>query len=173
MMKVAVMLVMHGSPPRDFPQDERSEFSRLASRLRHASPHERAELEQRFSELDVKMRNWPRTPENDPYWAGSQELAEQLAQVSGFEVFSAFNEFCAPTVELAFDKAVEAGAQTVIAVTPMTTRGSSHAERDIPDALTRAQKNHPDVRLSYAWPFDPRAVAQLLADQVALFVGNG
>ena len=54
-------------------------------------------------------------------------------------------------------------------VTPMTTRGGAHSEKDIPDAVRRAEVRHPEVAYTYAWPLDPAAVAQFLASQIAHF----
>src|SRR4051812_30373449 len=52
---------------------------------------------QRRAEIGAKMRAWPRTAANDPFFAGSQELADHLSQASGCQVVVGFNEFCDPT----------------------------------------------------------------------------
>ena len=62
-MKTAVVLVMHGVPPKDFPRREISELMGLHARLEnpHMPPGEREALAERFGELDQKVRSWPRS----------------------------------------------------------------------------------------------------------------
>ncbi len=74
-MKTAIVLAMHGAPPNDFPKNEIGELFGLHARLEHASGRERAALKRRHEELEAKMRAWPRTIQNDPFFAGSLELA--------------------------------------------------------------------------------------------------
>ena len=74
-VNVSVVLAMHGAPPRDFPRREMAEWFELHGRLEHAGGAERAALEQRFAELDERMRAWPRTAENDPFHASSLKMA--------------------------------------------------------------------------------------------------
>jgi sirohydrochlorin cobaltochelatase len=138
----------------------------LHARLEHAGGPQREALERRHAELDARMRAWPRTEQNDPVWAGSQELAGYLRQATGLEVILGFNEFCAPALDEALDQAA-ARAGSVTVVTPMMTRGGEHSEIDIPAAIERARQRHPRLTVRYAWPFDPGAVAQFLAAQIA------
>jgi len=165
-MKKIILLAMHGAPPRDFPAREMAELFSLHPRIEHAPEPERAGLEQRYAELDARMRAWPRTAENDPFWAGTQELADQLRRVTGLEVVAGFNEFCAPTLDEAFDQAAALAADEVIVVTPMMTRGGEHSESDIPAAVRAAQERHPALSIRYVWPFDMSEVAQFLAAQI-------
>ena len=123
----------------------------------------------RKAELEAKMRAWPRTPANDPFHAGSFELADHLARVSGLDVVVGFNEFCNPTVDDAIEDAVARGAGKIVLITPMMTRGGEHSESDIPAAMHRAQAVHPTVKMVYAWPFDITSVAQFLSAQVQRF----
>jgi len=51
-----IVLAMHGAPPNDFPQHEMAELFGLHARLEHMAGPERAALERRHAELDVKMR---------------------------------------------------------------------------------------------------------------------
>ena len=111
------------------------------------------------------MRAWPRTPDNDPFHAGTQELAGHLRQVTGLEVIAGFNEFCAPSLDEALDQAA-GRADSVVVVTPMMTRGGEHSEIDIPAAIERARERHPRLAIRYAWPFETGAVAQFLAAQI-------
>jgi len=170
-MKTIVVLAMHGAPPNDFPQRETAELFGLHARLEagHVAGPERDALERRYTELDARMRAWPRTAQNDPFWAGSQELAEHLGKASGYEVTVGYNEFCAPTLDDALDQAATHGNR-VIVVTPMTTRGGEHSEVEIPAAIQRARERHPEIGIIYAWPLDVAAIAQFLAAQVARLV---
>jgi sirohydrochlorin cobaltochelatase len=59
------------------------------------------------------------------------------------------------------------GAEKVIVVTPMMTRGGQHAEVDIPAAVRNAQAQHPEIPITYAWPFRISEIAGFLATQIA------
>jgi sirohydrochlorin cobaltochelatase len=117
------------------------------------------------------MRAWPRSVQNDPFYAGSQELAGHLRRETGLEVILGFNEFCAPTLDEAFDQAAGRNATKIIVVTPMMTRGGEHSAVDIPAAVRRAQQRHPGKKFIYAWPFVAEDIARFLAAQVARFLG--
>ncbi len=119
----------------------------------------------RLRELEARLRAHPRDGTNDPFWKGSKDLARELEKACGLPVHLGFNEFCAPSLDEAFDGAA-AGAARVIVVTPMMTRGGEHAERDIPAAISRAQTRHPRVDFKYAWPFDTPAAAGFLAAKI-------
>ena len=165
-MKTVIVLAMHGAPPRDFPEREMGEFFGLHARLEHATGPELAGLERRYAELEAKMRAWPRTPENDRFWAASHELADDLTRIVGAEVIVGFNEFCGPDLDEALEKAIAGDADQIVVVTPMMMRGGQHAEVDIPAAISRVQERHPSVSISFVWPFDSVEVADFLAEQV-------
>ena len=165
-MKVIVILAMHGAPPNDFPKNERDELFSLHSKLEQADEKMREKLKIRHDELDSKMRYWPRTPENDPFWTGSHEMAKQLRTITPHEVIVGFNEFCAPSIAEAIDQEVENKAEKIIVVTPMMTRGGEHSEKDIPKSIQIAQERHPKIPNIYAWPFNIKEVAEYLALQV-------
>lgn len=165
-MKQIIVLAMHGAPPSDFPQEEMAEFFGLYSRLEHGGGPQRHALEKRCDELHAKMRAWPRTPQNDRFWAASLALSQHLSQAAACEVVVGFNEFCAPSLDEALDQTVTRGADRVVVVTPMMTRGGEHAETEIPAAVRRALERHPHVQMHYAWPFETPDVAQFLAAQV-------
>jgi sirohydrochlorin cobaltochelatase len=172
-MKTVIVLAMHGAPPHDFPKQEMLEFFGLHFRLEHAAPGaERAALERHHDELHARMRQWPRTAQNDPFYAASQDLAASLSRVAGYQVVVGFNEFCAPGLDEALDEAVTQGAKRVIVITPMMTPGGEHAQEDIPAAIRRAQKRHPGMLMHYAWPFGVAEVARFLAAQIDRFVGD-
>lgn len=170
-MKKAILLVMHGSPPKDFPRREFGELMGLHSRLGSAEGKEREASLRRHDVLEARVRSWPRSAENDPYWAGSHELAEGLHRVSGLPVYVGFNEFCAPTIIDAIEEAVADGAEDIVVVTPMMTRGGGHAEQDIPQALETAARRHPEIGLRFAWPFESEQVAGFLWSQIRLIGG--
>ena len=168
--RTVVLLVMHGIPPRDFPPQELSEFFMLHTRLERATGTERDHMLERYSALESKMRGWPRTPQNDPFFAASQEMAAGLSKATGYEVATAYNEFCAPDVEEALTQVAARGAGQIIALTPMLTQGGEHADVEIPALLKEFQAAHPSVSVVYAWPFDTAHVAKFLAEQVKRFV---
>jgi len=165
-MASIIVLAMHGAPPNDFPRQETAEFFGLHGRMAHATGAQRQALGQRYNELHVKMRTWPRTAENDPFYAASLEMAEYLSQATGREVIVGFGEFCGPTLDEAFDQAVAKEAESIMVITPMMTRGGEHAERDIPATIERAKKRHPTIPMAYAWPFRLAEVARFLAAQI-------
>ena len=175
-MKTVIVLAMHGAPPLDFPRNEMAEVMGAQHYDGHAQPSEQEGMErdkqirrQRVAALGAKMRAWPRTAENDPFYAGSHELAAHLAAVSGCDVLVGFNEFCDPTVPMALDAAAAEGAAKVVVITPMMTKGGEHSELDISSAVRSAQKRYPGVEIIYAWPFEVTNVAQFLAAQVERF----
>ena len=168
-MKTVIVLAMHGAPPNQVSQREVVELVGLHQALEHVPAFVRAALERRYRHLDAKIRAWPRTVHNDPFWAGSQELAEQLRSATGSEVIVGFNEFCAPTLDAALDQAAQQ-AEQVIVVTPMMTRGGEHSEIEIPNSVKRAQERHPAVTFKYAWPLDSSEVASFLAAQIARLI---
>ncbi len=165
-MTTVIVLAMHGAPPKDVPPREVIELVGLHEGLEHAPAFVRRWLEPRHRKLDARMRARPRTAQNDPFWAGSQNLAEHLHAATGLPVIVGFNEFCAPTLDAALDQAA-GQADKVIVVTPMMTRGGEHSEVEIPETVRRAQARHPSVEFKYAWPLDVTAIAQFLAGQVA------
>jgi len=168
-MTRAIVVATHGSPPKDFPRRELGEFFGLHGRLEFGGldAKARAPLERRFNELDAMMRAWPRTAANDPFFTASQEMAADLGNLTGLATDVGFNEFCAPSVGEALDRAVSGGAEEVFVVTPMLTRGGEHAEMDIPAAIARAAERHPEVQFTFVWPFESRDVAAFLAQRLA------
>ena len=169
-MSIIIALAMHGAPPKDFPKNKLQELMGLHARMEHAPHEDIAQMEQRFNELDSEIRNWPRTPENDPFYAGAQDMAAQLKNASGYEVIVGYNEFCAPRIDEAIDQAVVLGAGKIVVVTPMMTRGGEHAEKEIREDIERGRKKYPGLDICYAWPFETSEVAHFLAAQVKKFV---
>ena len=126
----------------------------------------RSMLESRYAELEKTICSWPRTEQNDPFYAASHALADRLSLTTGYDVIVGFNEFCAPNLDDALDQAAMQGTDRVVVVTPMITPGGEHAEIDIPAAIDKARQRHPDVDFRYAWPFDTGEVAEFLSNQI-------
>ena len=161
-----VVLAMHGMPPKDFSEKEKMEFLRLHSQ--HSKPGVLTpEQMQRHDELDAKMRAWPRTEANDSFHAASYRIAAEMKKANSLEVLVAFNEFCAPTVAQTLDQAASLNKGEVVVVTPMLTRGGSHAELEIPADIEKARQRNPKTAFRYAWPFDSSFVARFLNEQVS------
>ena len=169
-MKRVIVLAMHGAPPLDFPPGELREFFGLHAQMDHAGSPQRAGLAERYAELERKLRSWPRTEENDPFYAGARALANALQRAAGCSVILGFNEFCAPSLDEALDQAAAEGAELVVVITPMMTRGGEHSEHEIPRAVEQAARRNPGVTYRYAWPLELEAVAELLAGQARRFL---
>ncbi len=163
-----IVLAMHGSPPRDFPREDLSEFFRLHAQIQQANSS--APEKDRYSFLNNKMVNWPRTKQNDPFHAASEELATHLNSILGHEVIVGYNEFCAPSFQQALQLAANRNATQIIVATPMMTRGGEHAEKDIPAQIEEFRKRHLNIEITYAWPFESTQIAKFLAEQISRFV---
>jgi sirohydrochlorin cobaltochelatase len=161
----AYVLAMHGAPPKDFPRAELEEFFRLRSRIEAAPQALPSEARGRLESLEHKLRGWPRTEANDPFFVGSMQLAAAIEQESGTKVIVGFNEFCAPRVDEALEQAASWGVRTIVILTPMLTRGGEHAEVEIPASITQARIRHPDIRFEYAWPFSVWRIARFLVSE--------
>lgn len=162
--KPAIVLAMHGMPPSDFPRKDLGDWKTLHSQLTGNIPNKEV-IQQRYDELDRKVRQWPRTRENDLYFFASQDIAESLRKASGREVFVGFNEFCAPSLDEALDQAC-ASSRSVTVITPMMTRGGSHSELDIPQAIEKAKQRNPGAAFHYVWPFQVSAIVQFLNESI-------
>ena len=162
--KEAVVLIGHGGTASDIPRAMIAELKRLEG---ERQARREAEMSPREAELDKKVREWPRTPETDPYKFGVEEIAAALApKLGGRRLVSAYNEFCAPSVEDAIEGLVKEGFTKISLVSTMFTRGGIHAECEIPGIVLAARKKHPGVTIEYAWPFDAGFIADFLAAQL-------
>jgi sirohydrochlorin cobaltochelatase len=97
------------------------------------------------------------------------ELASFMEKYLQMPVFTAFNEFCAPTISEALENSVEMGAARVIVITSMLTRGGEHAEVDIREVVQHAGREHPEIEFRFAFPFPAKDIARFLAEQVKNF----
>ncbi len=159
-----VILVGHGGIPKDYPSEDVSKLKRLEGQRRAAgTPMSGDECD-----LDQKIRQWPRTPDTDPYQAGLERLAAQLKPLLGEGHFStAYNEFCAPTLGEAIERQIADGATDITVVSTMFTPGGSHSEYEIPEDMAELRTRYQDVTLTYAWPFDLGKVATMLSEHIA------
>jgi sirohydrochlorin cobaltochelatase len=162
-----IILAMHGAPPNDYPHSDLMDFFKLHMAHDHGGDGFPPAMYQKHEALHNKMREWPRSADNDPFWDASHKLAEELSKVAGKEVVVGFNEFCGPSVDDVLEKAVQSGVDDIIVITPMMTPGGEHSETDIPRSIKEARIRYPDVSFRYAWPFDRTAVATFLAEQLS------
>jgi sirohydrochlorin cobaltochelatase len=164
--KKGVVLVGHGGIPKDYPQDLITRLKRLEAQRRASGTPMSAEE----AELDDKVRNWPRTPDTDPYQAGLEALAAHMKPLLNGTLFAvAYNEFCGPTLPEAVENLIRQGAQSITVVSTMFTPGGSHAEFEIPEEMDELRRHHPGITLTYAWPFNLKQVSQMLVDHIDRF----
>jgi sirohydrochlorin cobaltochelatase len=163
----AVVLVGHGAVARDCPREWVMRLKALEAQRRGgvslATPEER--------ELDARIRDWPRTAENDPYRQGLAALAERLRpHLRGARLVLAFNEFCAPSLTSAIEDLIAAGLTDISVVPSMLTPGGVHSETDIPESIAPLRTRYPHVVLRYAWPFDLDLIAGMLGRHLDPFL---
>lgn len=177
---VAIVLVGHGAPPNDFPKEKVGRAMSAVHQLAHADAHAHdgaggdhghdGAAHPRGDSDDLALArelvNWPRTPENDPYFYGVHSIADDLEAESGIKVYVGFNEFCVPTTTDAIERAIDDGARQVIVTTVMMTPGGGHSEKDIRNSIHQAQHQSPGVTITYAWPFPTQRLAHVLHLQV-------
>ncbi len=162
----AVILVGHGGLPEDCPREIVQQFKQL-ERERKASGKPATSQER---ELDKRIREWPRTPETDPYQAGLEALARRLEPLlDGAALTLAYNEFCAPALEDAVAQLAERGVTRIIVVPTMLTPGGSHSEIEIPEILKNLRVRYPSLEIRYAWPTNLDLMARMLADCLKTF----
>jgi len=163
--KEAVVLIGHGGTARDTPRPLIGELKRLEA---ERQARREIKMSPREAELDKQVREWPRTPDNDSYKVGIDEIAAALApRLGGRKLVAAYNEFCAPSVEDAIESLVKEGYTRISLISTMYTRGGIHAECEIPGIVIEARKNHPGVVVEYAWPFEAGYISDFLAGQLA------
>lgn len=158
--KRCVILVGHGAIPADCPPEFVQEFKReerlAAGRMTPA-----------LAAADKRLRDWPRTPETDPYKPGLEAVADALAKALPDRlIFEAYNEFCHPSLEDAFAQAAGTGAAEITILPTMYTRGGVHSEREIPAAIERLKARYPGIAVRYVWPYSLDAVAAFLAAEI-------
>jgi sirohydrochlorin cobaltochelatase len=165
MTKEAIVLIGHGGTASDTPKAMVGELKRLEG---ERQARREMKMSAREAELDKIVREWPRTPATDAYKYGVEEIAKALApKLDGRKLVTAYNEFCAPSVEDAIEGLVAEGFGRILLISTMFTRGGIHAECEIPGIVSEARKKHPGVQVEYAWPFDAGFLADFLAAQLS------
>ncbi len=164
--ETALILVGHGAVAKDCPRELVRQLKALEGRRQLTgeppTPEEIA--------LEDRIRHWPRTPANDPYGAGCEQLIASLRPLLPRMILKlAYLEFSAPTLEDVVEELLQTGINTVLIVPSMMTPGGVHSEVDIPQIVDALQAAHPDMTLRYAWPFDLTKIAQLMAEHVQQF----
>lgn len=162
----AVVLVGHGGVPKDCPHDLVRKLKQLEAQRRAAG----RPMSKEERDLDQQIRRWPRTPKNDPYKVGLESLADQLRPLlKRSKLVIAYNEFCAPTLEEAVQDLIKEGLWDITVISSMFTAGGSHAEIEIPETVTHLKQAHPNATIRYAWPFDQKLVATMMATHLKQF----
>ncbi len=158
-----IVLVGHGGIPRGCPAELVTKLKKLEGQRRAA----KTPKSQEECDIDRQIRHWPRTPDTDPYQAGLERLAARLRPLLRDAHFStAYNEFCAPTLGEAVEQQIADGANDITVVSTMFTPGGSHSEYEIPEDMADLRARHPNVTLTYAWPFDLGKVAAMLSEHI-------
>ena len=158
--KVAVIIVGHCSIPNDYPRIK--EYFKL---------HDKGGKE--FEKAEYEMVHWPRNENNDAYWAGFMKVVKEVERTNKYSsVHPAFNEMCAPTVDEALNEALKTNPDEILVTSIMLTPGGGHSERDIPASIEEFKKKHPNVKVVYAWPYEPADISNVLINQLNKFAGN-
>lgn len=172
--KLAVVVVGHGIPAKDFPREKLRELRRLHHQIEALGGEEQApsNLVERYHALEREVRQHPRTPQNDPYDAAVKELAQRIKEIGNFPiVIVTHNEFCGLDVDEGIEKAIRQGATKVVVVSTMVVRGGNHNEKDIPGKIAKARRSHPNVPIIYAYPYETDDLAALMVRNIQRHVG--
>ena len=171
-MNIIIVIAMQGTPPRDFPSSEVAELFTLHTQLEHTYNSKPEPLKRRYTELDKKIRNWPRTEHSDPIVATSHNLSVFIKQVTGYEVIVAFSEYISPSVGEALDLAIRKGADKVIVTSTIMACTGADSEMEIAIAIERAQARHIGIPIVYAWPFEISEVTRFLTAHLSRFISG-
>jgi hypothetical protein len=151
-----MLIIAHGDVPLDYLDKKNME---------NAEEHV-----EKWSDM---VRNWPRDEENDPLLHDTSLLEKFIGKKGGYDNFEVGNlEFASPTLEEALEKVLKRGVKWVLFVggTGFMDR-SSHSMVDLPEAIEKLQKIHPEVELIYAEP-DLDLVCRDLVNLMVLKVKN-
>lgn len=159
----AVILIGHGGIPKDFSS---AKVARLLS-LEGIRQRNGTDITEEEISLDREIRDWPRTPENEPFHFGTLAIADALRkQMPEIQFFVAYNEFCSPSIETATKNLINDGFNQISFISTMFTRGGIHAEFEIPEIVANLKAEYPNIELKYLWPFDSDLIAKFLALQI-------
>lgn len=162
--KIKIVLAMHGSPPIDFPREEMAFFYGVHLQTEHNPNSVDEKTKKKAEAIENKMKNWPRTAENDPYYVAGKEIGKKIEEFTGIQTFVGFNEFCNPTIQEALQEALKLNPDKIYVTTSMITPGGEHQEKEIPEAINEIARKYPDKEIVYVWPYD--------IPEVAKFIGN-
>ena len=164
--KIKIVLAMHGSPPIDFPGEEMAFFYGIHLKVEHAPDSVDVETKKLAEAIEEKMKCWPRTEENDPYYTSGMKIGENIQKVTGIETFVGFNEFCNPSIQDALLEALERNPNEIYITTTMVTPGGEHQEVEIPEAINEIAVKYPDVKFVYVWPYNLLSVAEFIGNHL-------
>lgn len=162
----AVVLAAHGIPPSDYPGMKVGLLMMLE--ILNEKVHW-GFLQKWHERLDREVRTWKRTPQTDPYKTAVEALAKKFSERLGIPVLVGYNEFCAPTVAEAIEKALLLGASTVQVVSTMLIRGNTHTESEIATTVQEVAQAHPEAKIVYAFPVEEDLVISLLETHLHRF----
>ena len=138
-----VVLVGHGGIPKDYPGDLVTKLKRLEAQRRAAG----VPMSHEEYELDQKIRQWPRTPDTDPYQAGLELLAASLQPLlHGARFSTAYNEFCTPTLSEAIEQQIADGANDITVISTMFTPAARTRNTKFPRKWPNFGRNIPMSR---------------------------
>jgi sirohydrochlorin ferrochelatase len=166
---MALVIVGHGIPASDFSRDKLRKMMELERQIELAGGEDKvpASVLSEFRALERECRRHPRTPQNDPYNAAVERVAQAIVNSKRFDhVLVAHNEFCGLDVEEAIELAVQQGAKRILVFTTMVIPGGMHSEVDIPMKVARAQNRFPNVQVEYIWPVSKDSIANLILHEV-------
>lgn len=145
MTKTGLILIAHGAIPTDF-------------------TGKRDESE--------KLRSWPRTEKNDPYWAGVHKVADQIKNLHPHNpLLVVFNEFCAPTLEQGIQTLIEQHqVNKIVIFSSMIMPGGSHAEKEIPEEVNRMRSKFPNKEFHYIWPYPMENLAHFFSNALTPYL---
>lgn len=158
--KIALIIVGHGGFPNDFPKMK--EYMQLAEKGG-----------EKFEKIENEMIHWPRNENNDSYWAGIMKIAKEIEGKKTFSLVKvAFNEYCTPTVTEALTEVVKENPDEIIVTSIMMTSGGAHSEHDIPGSIKSFKEKNPNVKITYAWPYEPSEISEFLISHSQKFISK-
>ncbi|MFQ6011362.1 MAG: CbiX/SirB N-terminal domain-containing protein [Nitrososphaerales archaeon] len=137
MEKIGYIFPAHGSFPFDFIRKNARVFSAV---------------EDFVGNMYQMLREWPRTPENDPFLYENLEWAKKIkAKGSYKEVGVGFWSFTPPHLTEACRKMGEKGVDRIICLAS-GLQSAGHTIHEVPKMLERTKKSMPGVEIVYLPP---------------------
>ncbi len=153
MNTTGVVLAAHGIPPLDWLEQNRELWERM---------------EGQEESISKELKNWTRTPENDPCSFQTEKLGERVKERGGYDILEVgYDHFAGPSVAEAIERAIAQGARRVIVVPTMFARAGMQVETDVPQTVTTLQEQYPAVEIIYTGlPFDSNKHADLIISKI-------